>query len=474
MTAVNDALVYGFTAREPLPPFLRPRGRRLIRLRIGEHREAGDFFAETERLRAMCGAAWNVRSYDLLNVMCTLRAADRYYRSAGLFENAREVRIAVTVADRRHWRALEDLFRRTVFTLSNDRLQFEAIALARKPPLARAAALSSTDELRRVYRPDCVCLFSGGADSFSGAAYLLSIGRRPLLIGHAVGPISGRQQELFEALRERFPELPPQALIQTRSYPCSPRRGEPRPDWMWRQRDDLQRLRSMYFLSLAALIGAGHGLEEFFLCENGLIGAAIVWAPNQDTPYTTRPAEPHYLRQMQSFLSSALDRTLQIRNPFQYLTKGEVLRGTAELGLTRTLYRTVSCWRSGNRGIRNCGQCVPCMFRQLAFDEAGLADPQADGYAHPIPRTRWADWDSPARHRLFALRDYAARIASPRGRTRLLAEEPAVTDAIDVTGGPADVVRVNSEAQQALDDAAPELMAGTIERFARHIATRLA
>jgi 7-cyano-7-deazaguanine synthase in queuosine biosynthesis len=474
MSAVNDALVYGFTAREPLPPSLHPRGRRIVRLHIGESRRAGAFFAETERLRAMCGTAWSVRSFDLLNVMCTLRAADRYYRSEGLFENTREVRIAVTVADRRHWQRLEDLFRRTVFTLSNDRLRFEAVALTRRPPGSGPADVPSTEELRRTYRPDCVCLFSGGADSFAGAAHLLSIGRRPLLIAHAVGPISGRQRELFEALQQRFPVLHPQALIQTRSYPASPRRGEPRPNWMWRQRDDLQRLRSMYFLSLAALIATGHGLDELFLCENGLIGAAIVWAPNQDTPYTTRPAEPHYLRQMQSFLSTALDQSLRIRNPFQYLTKGEVLRGCAELGLTSALHRTVSCWRSGNRGIRNCGQCVPCMFRQLAFDEAGLSDPKAEAYAHPIPEKRWSRWVSPARHRLYALRDYSARVVERRGPTWLLAEEPAVTDAIDVTGGPADGVGVDLEAHEGLDDAAPEAMASTIERFARHIVTRLA
>jgi 7-cyano-7-deazaguanine synthase in queuosine biosynthesis len=473
MSAINDALVYGFTARRPLPSSLHQRGRRIVRLRIGESRRAGSFFAETERLRAMCGAAWSVRSFDLLNVMCTLRAADRYYRSEGLFGNTRDVRIAVTVADRRRWCSLNDLFRRTVFTLSNDRLLFEAVALARRPSSSRPAEVSSTQDLRRVYRPDCVCLFSGGADSFAGAAYLLSIGRRPLLIAHAVGPINGRQQELFDALRRRFDVLHPQALIQTRSYPASPRRGEPRPNWMWRQRDDLQRLRSMYFLSLAAMIATGHGLDEVFLCENGLIGAAIIWAPNQDTPYTTRPAEPHYLRQMQCFLSGALDQKLRIRNPFQYLTKGEVLRRCADLGLTNGLYRTVSCWRSGNRGIRNCGQCVPCMFRQLSFDEAGLTHPSAETYAHPIPRKRWSRWVSPARHRLYALRDYSARIVDGAGRAWLLAEEQAVTDAIDVTGGPADGVGVGAEAQQALDNAATEAMAATIERFARHIMMRL-
>jgi hypothetical protein len=244
---------------------------------------------------------------------------------------------------------------------------------------------------------------------------------------------------------------------------------------MWRQRDDLQRLRSMFFFSLAAILDDARGIDDIFMCENGIIGAAIVWAPNQDTPYNTRPAEPRYLRQMQAFLAAALDRpSLRIRNPFQYRTKGEVLRECAEMGLQAPLYRTVSCWRSGNRGIRNCGQCVPCMFRQLSFDEAGLTNPRADVYTRTIPPRAWSRWNSPNIDRLRALRDYSARVLASGGGIWLRAEEPAVTEAIDATCGSADASPVDVDAQEELDDTAAEKMAAAIERFAQGIMTRLA
>lgn len=469
----DDALVYGFVARQALPDAIR-QGRRVIRLSIDRTRNPGSFFADVDRLRAMCGPRWNVRSLDLLDVMSTLRAADRYYRSTGLFRNTRQLRIAVTVANESHWRDLMDIFRRTVFALSGDRLSFEPVALRKTPKAARSPAESSLDDLIASYRPDSACLFSGGADSFAGAAHLLSVGRRPLLIGHAVGPINGRQQELFEALRRRFPQLHEAAFLQLRGYPASPLRGGPRPPWMWRQRDDLQRLRSMFFFSLAAIVADAHGIDDLFMCENGIIGAAIVWAPDQDTPYNTRPAEPHYLRQMQAFLAVALNRpSLCIRNPFQYRTKGEVLRECTSLGLQAPLYRTVSCWRSGNRGIRNCGQCVPCMFRQLSFDEAGLTNPRADIYARAIPPRAWSRWKSMNLHRLRALRSYSARVVADGGAW-LRSEESVVTDAVDATRGPAEAPAVGADEQERLNDAAPEKMAATIERFAKGIMARLA
>ncbi len=461
---MNGTLIYGHAVRQALPV---SRRRHVIRILIDGRREPGTFFADVERLRGICGSGWNTRALDLHYVMCTLRAADRYYRSRGLFRDTRQLHIAVTVTDRRRWERVRESLTRTVFMLSGDRLSFRPIRLRVLPrPLATVGA-TDPEWLER-YRPDCLCLFSGGADSFAGAAHLLSIGRRPLLIAHAVGPVSGRQKELFRGLQGRFPHLENSALIQLRSYPRGSGRGVPCPRYMWRQLDDLQRLRSMFFFSLAGIVACCRSLDDIFMCENGVIGAAIAWAPNQHTPYTTRPAEPHYLRQMQRFLRAALSRpSLQIRNPFQYRTKGEVLRECASLGLRRELYRTVSCWRSGNRGVRNCGQCVPCMFRQLSFEEAGLADRRADVYEHPIPRgRRWSRWKSPNQARLLALREYCSRVVAEGGGVWLRSEEPAVADAIDITGGTATQAAGGESEQQELDDDAPERMAATIERFA--------
>ena len=55
------------------------------------------------------------------------------------------------------------------------------------------------------FSPDEVMLFSGGIDSFAGAAELLSQGKRVALVSHrSVGTITKVQQDLVNDLRGRL------------------------------------------------------------------------------------------------------------------------------------------------------------------------------------------------------------------------------------------------------------------------------
>lgn len=357
--------------------------------------------------------------------------------------------------------------------LSGDTLHFYPVGLPELPPHAFPATVVANDQPASS-KTDCVCLFSGGADSFAGAAYLLAHKRNALLISQSVGPVSGLQKRLFESLRERFPRLAREQLIQIRTHPNTARiERDARPSRPhWQSRDKLQRLRSMFFLSLAGIVARARAIDEIFMCENGLVGAAIVFAPIDDSPYTTRPAEPHFLRTMQGLLRLALKRPpLSIRNPFQYMTKGQVLSYAASRDLREPLYCTVSCWRSGNCGIRNCGACVPCLFRQLAFDEAGLrGPPRSCGYQFPIPRSRWRHWNSTELARLGDIRHYCQGVVRG-GIPWLMGNELAVTDAIDVTGGSVQCPPASNT--QHLDEAAPRNTARVILRFARAVLQRL-
>ena len=65
---------------------------------------------------------------------------------------------------------------------------------------------------------------------------------------------------------------------------------------------------------------------------------------------------------------------LQIHTPLITLSKAEVVRLAAELGLDFTL--THSCYDPAADG-RACGQCDSCLLRRKGFAEAGVADPLA-------------------------------------------------------------------------------------------------
>lgn len=474
---MKDVLLFARVGQESLPPGLRKRYQ-ILDLRLAPQQIGGDFNTDARSLRQLLGQRWNQNAYDLLNVVCGLRAADRYFTEKGFFQGPRKLRLAVGVSESKRWKALAQPLAESVRALSEDTLEFYPLALPKLPTIAQpeeAAHLQlAPDTSGRA--PDCVCLYSGGADSFAGVAHLLSQGRRPVLVSHSVGPISGLQKRLFEVLRARFPALEPHWLVQFRSQPHTTKikreaRGR---KLFWRTNDNLQRLRSIFFFSVAGIIAKAIGVKEIFMCENGLIGAAIVFSSRDDNPSTTRPAEPHYLKSMEKFLRQALDfKGLQIRNPFQYMTKGEVLMHAVSLDLCSALYQTVSCWRSGNRGVRNCGQCVPCLFRQLAFDEADLPPPPPKyEYRHPIPKRNWRDWNSRELERLEDIRQYCK--TGLEGGTRWFFEnELAVVDAIDVTHGPTRRRHGRAPDQNSFDDKAPRKMAQVISRFAEATLKRL-
>jgi hypothetical protein len=71
---------------------------------------------------------------------------------------------------------------------------------------------------------------------------------------------------------------------------------------------------------------------------------------------------------------------VRIENPYQFKTKGEMLSECTQQALVQAT-KTMSCSRPATRnasievaGTMHCGYCVPCLIRQAAFNQAGIAD----------------------------------------------------------------------------------------------------
>jgi 7-cyano-7-deazaguanine synthase len=64
--------------------------------------------------------------------------------------------------------------------------------------------------------------------------------------------------------------------------------------------------------------------------------------------------------------------TFRIRAPLLRMTKGEIVRRAASLGLDFAM--TSSCYDPGDRG-KPCGACDSCLLRAKGFTEAGFTDP---------------------------------------------------------------------------------------------------
>lgn len=72
--------------------------------------------------------------------------------------------------------------------------------------------------------------------------------------------------------------------------------------------------------------------------------------------------------------SAVEGKTITVHAPLIDMTKAEIIRKGAQLGLDYGL--TVSCYQADDAG-RACGRCDSCRFRREGFAGAGIQDPTA-------------------------------------------------------------------------------------------------
>jgi hypothetical protein len=89
---------------------------------------------------------------------------------------------------------------------------------------------------------------------------------------------------------------------------------------------------------------------------------------------STRTTHPIYLRGLQEILRSA-KLNVEIVNPYQFHTKGEMLANCCDQALLGKLAaQTTSCGRYARNGFKHCGRCVPCIIRRASFHAWGTKD----------------------------------------------------------------------------------------------------
>jgi 7-cyano-7-deazaguanine synthase len=86
---------------------------------------------------------------------------------------------------------------------------------------------------------------------------------------------------------------------------------------------------------------------------------------------------PEYIEAFQNMANLATKaavegQTIEIRAPLIHLSKAEIIRRGAALGVDYAL--TVSCYQADDQG-RACGVCDSCRLRRAGFEAAGVADP---------------------------------------------------------------------------------------------------
>jgi 7-cyano-7-deazaguanine synthase in queuosine biosynthesis len=273
----------------------------------------------------------------------------------------RQIDLQVAVSDPAFWTSQGPLLDRQLRFLTNDLwcCTFTDGGLLPTPP--RSPTLPDEDS---------VALLSGGLDSLVGVLDLVTRdNRRP----HVVSQVSqGDKRTQARFATEIGGGLRHLQLNHNANCPGGNERS--------------QRARSLVFLAHGAL--AATTLRRYHdgqpvtlhVCENGFISINPPLTSGRIGSLSTRTTHPVFLREFQQLLGVAGLR-VQIVNPYQFFTKGEMLAGCAEQSFLRhNASVATSCGRFARSGYKHCGRCVPCLVRRAAFRAWGETDRTAYAY----------------------------------------------------------------------------------------------
>lgn len=260
---------------------------------------------------------------------------------------------------------------------------------------------------------DVFCMLSGGLDSFIGAINLLKDGKKPIFVSHYGGGkgVKNFQDGVVNSLKGRY-------LFDKkhffRFYAASQNGNE-----------DTTRSRSLMFFAHAIAIASGmrHHID-LYVPENGVISLNIPLTVMRLGSLSTRTTHPYFMKMLQSLLME-LNIDISLINPFQMMTKGEMMKTCKDLDFLNTHYQeTLSCshpdqGRWTGDAVGHCGECLPCTIRKAAIKAAGLVD--ATTYRHHYDTETGIE----------ALNSYKLGIATPKDSYAAIQMSGPITEQID-------------------------------------------
>ena len=347
------------------------------------------YWLDAQRLsRAFCQAL-PANLADPLDIVMAVYAADRRSRRdfKRLKSGQRSIRVRVGVRNPGLWatRELAHKFGELLYWLSEDEWSLE---FAR-----RQTAPSSAESDRFLFQlppepPTTVSLFSGGLDSLAGLVARTEEGlggSRVLVSGYTHNRLAHQQRLQVDLIRSAWRSDGPfkgAAGVRHVAVPFGIRK--PR----GYREEPGQRTRALVFLVLGVATALQAGTDTLWVYENGIGALNLPLNETQLGIDNYRGVHPRSLMLAQDFLSLALDKPANIRNPFQFSTKAQMCKSLVGSGIAGAVSYTVSCDGFPQR-IRDqpsqCGRCTSCILRRQSLQASGLE--QFDrGYRYDVLR----------------------------------------------------------------------------------------
>ena len=297
-------------------------------------------------------------AFDYLTLALAVTAADTFVKRETAADGwSREIELKLSLYKPAPWIAQKNNIEKLLHFLSGDLWKLKITDGGCPPPIPYSRR--SRYHLINLEKLDCVCLFSGGVDSTVGALDLLSNNRKPLLVSHSYTRDKSLQDAIAGKLKGKF------SRFAINAYPLPPQSLQD-------STDISKRTRSFNFFALGVIGGCVlskiNKLKqvELFVPENGFISLNAPLTSRRIGSLSTKTTHPYYVQSVQS-LFEATKINVTLINPYQFKTKGEMLKECAnQKTLREVVQQTVSCSNWKRKG-KQCGRCVPCLIRRAAF-----------------------------------------------------------------------------------------------------------
>lgn len=327
--------------------------------RVWEQLSGASFWFNDDEISRSFGRAIPNPAGDAISVATACYAADRIIRRTGANRGRRELEIRLPVEADGAWTEAGPALERYLAALTSDRWQLTF--LGGRPLRTSESQLQLLPT--RSGPTDAVALFSGGLDSFAGAALWLEANptARLTLVGARSSWVIGRdQQRLVGILRDTLGDR-----VDYIGIPIQLRdnaRGE-----------SSQRTRSFLFVSLAVAAAITAGIRVILVFENGFGAVNPRLAENQVDHHVNRGTHPRVLAMLREALES-LGLRAEIALPHLHETKAEMLKRLPPPVATG-ISQTASCDAYPLRSPRgsHCGTCGSCLLRRESLLVAQLS-----------------------------------------------------------------------------------------------------
>ncbi|MHC1682898.1 MAG: Qat anti-phage system QueC-like protein QatC [Clostridiaceae bacterium] len=223
---------------------------------------------------------------------------------------------------------------------------------------------------------DCISLFSGGLDSFSGAVKLLEEGQSVCFVGFKeYGLLEKRQRDIYGVLDANYSTLNKE-MILFNGTPYAPLVNNNKDVVYNKGIESSSRSRSFLFIAGALAVAAIVGEDvPVYIPENGFIGLNVALTMSRKGTCSTRTTHPYFLTELNKILE-VLGISNKVENFYAFKSKGEIVEEIKEKeAFKKGAKLTISCSHPClSRYDKlppplNCGYCYPCLIRRASMNK---------------------------------------------------------------------------------------------------------